>query len=478
VRGGASIEDIASGWRSLQAVYPELQDWTAHRGHGGAAPWDAAMSPAAITALAAKSDVVVVQFHAGFQFMEAGAARVQEMAHAAIDAGADIVVCHHPHVLQGLEWYKGKLIAYSLGNFVFDQDMLPTFGSAILRTIWERHQLVEARLVPIEIERYRPMPASGAAARLTLERVWERSLLGAYTAPLDATYALVAEPGPNVTQAHLAFEHDTGRILPSPPPSTDVTLRVEAGAIAAIPLEGLVDARLGLAVESGDAILVGRDVFQWGRFEEELADGEVRGDPHWELGGCDVGVVFSDAPTRRGYLRLQRSSLATQGIEARPTARTNLVRHRFYDRGQGGVAVPLDPAASYSLHFKARKQGHGTPSARIELFHFDDSNLTESPSSDALATLDMPISIEEGGDWQEVDLRVDSDKLGPLANAVAFRFRFAPEVGRAGALDVDDVAFVEWRPAARMLDRMARYDLVRNDGPEARELSFRGFSDK
>ena len=44
------------------------------------------------------------------------------MAHHAIDEGASIVIQHHPHVLQGLEFYNGKLIAHSLGNFVFDQN--------------------------------------------------------------------------------------------------------------------------------------------------------------------------------------------------------------------------------------------------------------------------------------------------------------------------------------------------------------------
>lgn len=42
-------------------------------------------------------------------------------AHALIDAGADILVCHHSHTLQRIEIYKGKYIYYSIGNFIFDQ---------------------------------------------------------------------------------------------------------------------------------------------------------------------------------------------------------------------------------------------------------------------------------------------------------------------------------------------------------------------
>src|SRR5205807_8093661 len=97
-------------------------DWVAGRGHGGPAAWDPRTSPARIRQLARRDELVVVQLHAGFQFQEASSDHVRRMARAAIDAGADIVIAHHPHVLQGLERYTGHLIAYSLGNFVLDQN--------------------------------------------------------------------------------------------------------------------------------------------------------------------------------------------------------------------------------------------------------------------------------------------------------------------------------------------------------------------
>lgn len=149
-------DEIAAMWASAAAVYPELQDWVARRGHGGAAYWQRVPATARIAALRPNVDVLVVQLHAGFQFQEAASANVSDIAHSAIDAGADMVVCHHPHVLQGLEWYRGKLIAYSMGNFVFDQDFLSTFASVVLRTVWDGNRLLQARLIPIEIDGYRP----------------------------------------------------------------------------------------------------------------------------------------------------------------------------------------------------------------------------------------------------------------------------------------------------------------------------------
>lgn len=66
------------------------------------------------------ADIVITSFHWGIHFSHKLAMYQKDIAHAAIDAGADLVIGHHPHVLQGIEVYKGKAICYSLGNFAFD----------------------------------------------------------------------------------------------------------------------------------------------------------------------------------------------------------------------------------------------------------------------------------------------------------------------------------------------------------------------
>ena len=66
-------------------------------------------------------DVLVVSHHAGVHFVPAMIAMYQkEAAHAAIDAGADLVVQHHAHIDKGIEMYKGKAIFYGLGNFAVE----------------------------------------------------------------------------------------------------------------------------------------------------------------------------------------------------------------------------------------------------------------------------------------------------------------------------------------------------------------------
>lgn len=68
-----------------------------------------------------KSDFIVVTMHAGIEYTRTPNAAQTAFAHAAIDAGADIVIGAHPHWAQTFEKYKDKYIFYSLGNFVFDQ---------------------------------------------------------------------------------------------------------------------------------------------------------------------------------------------------------------------------------------------------------------------------------------------------------------------------------------------------------------------
>ena len=68
-----------------------------------------------------QADIVVVSMHWGIHFTEAEIAEYQfEYAHDAIDAGADLILGHHAHILKPIEVYKGKVIFYSLGNFAME----------------------------------------------------------------------------------------------------------------------------------------------------------------------------------------------------------------------------------------------------------------------------------------------------------------------------------------------------------------------
>jgi poly-gamma-glutamate synthesis protein (capsule biosynthesis protein) len=68
-----------------------------------------------------EADLVIVNIHWGTEYQHEFGDSQKQIGHEFIDSGADLIIGHHPHVVEGMEIYKGKAIFYSLGNFIFDQ---------------------------------------------------------------------------------------------------------------------------------------------------------------------------------------------------------------------------------------------------------------------------------------------------------------------------------------------------------------------
>ena len=96
-------------------------------------------------------DVVICLFHWGVEGDHLVTAGQRALAHLAVDSGADLVLGHHPHVLQTLECYRGKLIAYSLGNFVFSPPKPEQRETGILRVRFSEGALSGADFLPATI---------------------------------------------------------------------------------------------------------------------------------------------------------------------------------------------------------------------------------------------------------------------------------------------------------------------------------------
>jgi poly-gamma-glutamate capsule biosynthesis protein CapA/YwtB (metallophosphatase superfamily) len=118
----------------------------------------------------AGADLLIISMHSGTEYAATANKHQTDFAHAAIDAGADMVIGHHPHVLQPIEVYKGKYIFYSLGNFVFDQPWPYTKQSVLAhinitaksdKGMWI---IQETRpfLLPLTISQFQPQPIVSA----------------------------------------------------------------------------------------------------------------------------------------------------------------------------------------------------------------------------------------------------------------------------------------------------------------------------
>jgi len=116
------------------------------------------------------SDMVIVSFHWGVEYAHTPTSRQIALAHAAVDAGADIVIGHHPHVLQTIEQYGDAMIFYSLGNFVFDQIGFDENESIVAQIEWSQG-LKSVELVPMRIKGGFPRLAAAAERQETLNRL-------------------------------------------------------------------------------------------------------------------------------------------------------------------------------------------------------------------------------------------------------------------------------------------------------------------
>lgn len=101
------------------------------------------------------ADIVIVSMHAGDEYEPLPHEHQIAFAHAAIDAGAEMVIGHHSHVVQNMEIYNGKHIFYSLGNFVFDQMWSrATREGLALKAVFTKAGLKDVTFHPVIIEDY------------------------------------------------------------------------------------------------------------------------------------------------------------------------------------------------------------------------------------------------------------------------------------------------------------------------------------
>lgn len=117
------------------------------------------------------NQIDMVQYHGSREYSEGPSESTETRLKLAVDSGADLVIAHHPHVAQGFEIYKDKLIAYSLGNFAFDQFFYSTHGAIVVHVWMDGDEFHKAEIVPLHVRDYKPLPAMNYARDYVMNRV-------------------------------------------------------------------------------------------------------------------------------------------------------------------------------------------------------------------------------------------------------------------------------------------------------------------
>lgn len=148
-----------------------------------------------IEAVRDQADVVILTLHWGVEYNYTPEAYQQMAARKYIDAGADIILGHHPHCIQGVETYNGGLIVYSMGNFIFDQEWSQqTMEGVALKLEVSPLGWKSARIYPVLITAGQPDIVSGEEGTSIMERMIDISATFGTQFQQDPDSLLVVAP--------------------------------------------------------------------------------------------------------------------------------------------------------------------------------------------------------------------------------------------------------------------------------------------
>lgn len=179
---------IKVAYIGLSRVVPDIS-WKADKNVAGVAEtYDTTRAVTAIRNASEQADVVVVMVHWGKERSDTPQQYQRDFAKQYIDAGADLVIGSHPHVMQGFETYKGKWIAYSLGNFIFSAYPKDTTGeTGVLDAVCSASGDCDLQFYPMSGKLAQPKLMETADAEALLSRL--TSISFGVTARKDGTLA-------------------------------------------------------------------------------------------------------------------------------------------------------------------------------------------------------------------------------------------------------------------------------------------------
>lgn len=151
------INDLKVGFLGYTSTFPE-QAW-AKANKPGVAYSHLGRLPENVRQAKQHCDVLIVSLHGGTEIAEYPNDIQKAFAHEAVDAGADLILEHHPHVLQPIEVYKGKPIFYSLGNFLFVSPSTATRTTIVLKAELSPGGVGAIELTAFETDGGRPYPS-------------------------------------------------------------------------------------------------------------------------------------------------------------------------------------------------------------------------------------------------------------------------------------------------------------------------------
>ncbi len=329
----------------------------------------------------------------------------RELRRMALDLGADVVINHHPHVLQGFEAHDGKLIAHSLGNFIFDLSYPETMPTIVLTLEMDKDGIAGYFFVPAWIDDYITRPANGQLGREIMDRMAD------YSRPMNALVAV--DPEGNLARVFLSRDEADSSVTRS---IAEAPLADEDGYRISPPIALSGAGNLaGIISVTGDEpasweISWGREILWHGGFEDE-------GATFWDVNTDDEWLDETEFHTGARSLALRRHE-----NDSGPVG-TDLERH-----------LPCDPGRRHSAagYLKADNAADAVTMAR-----FYSSRTASNPISSTDLAPPYTGSLDWTAQWRNLETP---------ENGVYFELRCSNDAPASGTGHAwfDDLSFIEW----------------------------------
>ena len=363
-------------------------------GKGGAAQCEKNRLDAAVKDAKKTSDLVIVMIHGGVEYDRTIPARPLRLSDIARQAGAQIVVNHHSHVISGFSWEDGKIIARSLGNFISDQTIWPSLESDLFTVYVRDGKIVRAFIEPLLLH-------DNISRGITDE-----------LADYVARDAAGLEAGPFIMESD-TMEVDVNSV--SKQVSKTVPLDGGSGTLIQIPSGQWLSGFKGTGT-----LRVGRDLLWVGGFENTMVDDILNFLPLWtQANSASVLVGQEYAYQGQAGIRLLRVNTNIQNVVT-----TNI--HR----------ILVNPEMKLTISGMYRGSSGAEPSMQVSWYPD-----TFGPSNDKIV---QRLNVTTPGTWQSFQLNVTVP-----ANAVAMQtyLKLFPPTSGTATVDFDNIRVIKWSSA-------------------------------
>lgn len=359
---------------------------------GGAANCDEEQIRNSVRAAQAKYKTVVVMIHGGNEYQRTPSENVRRLTTVAREAGATLVINHHPHVVGGFNWNGSSLVSWTLGNFLFDQTVWPTFESYLLAVHIRNGKVVQAYTEPLMIDGYLPKGITGDLADFVA-----RGAAGRDRGPF------FVEDGAMVVDINNRGVHQ------------EVKLPIKAGSEKSQIFRVARDWWIANFSGSG-SLRLGRDLLWVGDFEDEIADDQQKGGALWKFSGADKLKGADYAYEGRVGARLQRQGFNESDVVLSPL-------HR----------ILVDSGSELSIVGMVRSRTDVQSNLQISWYSY-----TKGKSQ---AQQIKPLVVKQDHTWTPFRFDV---KVPPNTVALGLFLKLQPPSQGRDTADFDNIRIIKW----------------------------------